>query len=294
MDAKEFSKFSEKIKDEVESGDYIHEQMSKVPRIRIHQDRTQNPPENSKVGYFYSPNAGFIVPAPSMIVTILETAKIRLLWTPFTQRDKHLICHCFDQDLGYGILYEERDERWLPGEGEDAQRQCLACVYNRFRNRAFPIGSLFRNGEKEWSPDAVECRSGQLFAGFMLPEDSKEELTIDTVIPFYFQATSSLFAGSYTSLPNSWETFSMACKLAKPVEIPIRACKIEFKTTTVDMANGPTIVPTFNLVGVHHGFMPQVRAIASTYKEQLALKGSMQPITYEENEVEPEPDDVEE
>lgn len=281
MDAKEFSKFAEQIKDEVEAGDYIHEQMSKIPRVRIHQDRTQNPPEQSKVGHFYSPNAGFITPSKSLFVTILETVRIRLLWTPFTQRDKHIICHCFDHDLGYGVQYVENDSRWFPSEDDANRKECVSCPYNRFRNRAFPTTGPLPNGDKEWSPELVSCRSGQLFAGFFLPEDPKEDISIESIIPFYFQATSSLFSSEYTPMPTSWETFSMACRLAKPAEIPIRACKILIETTVIDTKNGPTCVPTFTLKGVHHGFMPQVRAIANIYKDQLALKGVTQPISEE-------------
>lgn len=268
MDKNTFQQFAEKIKGETEQADYKHDDSISIPIVRILQDKTQNPPENATPGMFYSPTAGFFHLTSELRVTILDIVNIRQVWTPWTAKDKHILCKCFDQRHGKGVVFVEEEGRWVPGEEE---RDCSACPHNNFRNRALePIEPLDYNG-KPLTLDET-CASGKLFAGILLP-DGDEAVTLENVIPFYFQFGSTIFGNSYTRLPNSWEAFTVGCKTVKP-EIPWLACKLLMQTAKVDTANGPVYAPTFTLIGVHAGMLEKVRAIAGAYEQRLALKSA--------------------
>ena len=280
-----FQQLADQLKDEAQASDYRADDVTSVPIIRIHQDKTQTPPEGSEPGFLYSPTAGFFTPTKSLQITVLEMVNIRQLWTPWTAKDKHIICKCVNQAVGQGIPYIETDGRWVPG---DATRECAACPYNAFRNRSFayvgpfavsisvvePLAKLESNGKP--LPLDEHCGSGKLFAGIVLPEDMGAEIALESVLPFFFQVGSSVFGNSYNRLSNSWEAFVVGCKMVKPA-IPWMACKLNMTTTLIDTANGPTYAPVFEVFGVHAGLLEKVRVIAKTYEPRLALKAGKLP-----------------
>lgn len=267
MDKSQFQQFADDIKEEAQQGDYKRDDVVTVPVLRIHQDKTQNPPEGSEVGMLYSPTAGFVSPTRAVRCTILDMVNLRQIWTPWTAKDKHIICKCFDQTCGFGNPFYEDEERWVPG---DEERECSRCANNVFRNRAYePLDPLLYNGKPLSLSE--KCKSGKLFAAFKLPEDPEEEISLESVMPFYFQVGASIFSNAYTRLPNSWEAFVVGCNQTKP-PIPWMACKLELTTQEIETPNGPTRVPVFQLIGVHVGLLEKVRVIEGAYKDRLALK----------------------
>lgn len=262
----DFQQFADEIKEEVRQEDYKTDDVVTIPILRIHQDKTQNPPEDSEPGMFYSPTAGFCAPSKTVYCTIIDMVNIRQLWTPFSARNKHIICKSYNQATGYGNPFIEEEGRWIPGE---EKRECAACPYNAFRNRGFEPIDVFEYGNKDL-PLTERCKSGKLFAGFKLPSNG-EEITLERVLPFYFQVGSSIFSNAYTALRTSWEAFVVGCNQVNP-PIPWLACKLNMSTQQINTPSGFVWVPVFELAGVHIGALQQIRAIEGAYQERLALK----------------------
>lgn len=310
MNRKDFQTIADEMKDEIEDGDYQADDITSIPLIRIHQAQTQNPPENSEEGMFYSPNAGFIQPSNRMLITILAHTSFRHLWPKFSMQLKYIVCRCMKAEFtqayqGTGVISIEEEGRWLAGHIE---RECVRCPYNRFRNRTMPaLDELLYSGKPLSTEN--QCRSGKLFAGVFLPEsselaidhiegvylpDSDElstkgvflpepgELSVENAIPFMFQVGASVRSNAYSKYLNSWIGIQGSLKLTRP-PLPLNSLKIAITTQEIETPNGSAWMPMFRVVGRHLGMMEVIRTIETTYQGQLALKDAeVQPELEEE------------